>query len=149
MKASGGDGGLNSWQGNQACAISTRTILRPSRSRVGWGRLPSPSPAPPRRRDACTGAAVILLSDVLFCAEKLDFCYSLSVTKKDAEALVDQWEKRNELLEEVRREEILSADTQDFIRSMSGVLEGVLADLPARNTSGLVEQQAVFSRLRP
>jgi hypothetical protein len=85
----------------------------------------------------------------LVCAQELDFCYSFIVTKKDAEALVDQWEKRNALLEEVGREEILSADTQDFIRCMSGVLEEVLADLPARNTSGLVEQQAVFSRLRP
>lgn len=92
---------------------------------------------------------LIPLRDMSFCAKKLGFCYPLSVTKKDAEALVDQWEKRNELLEGVRRKEILSVDTQDFIRSMSGVLESVLADLPARSTSGLVEQQAVFSRLRP
>jgi hypothetical protein len=71
------------------------------------------------------------------------------VTKEDAKALVNQWEKRNQLLEEIRRREILSADTQEFIRSMSGVLESVVSNLPARDTSGLVDQQAFFSRFRP
>jgi len=60
---------------------------------------------------------------------------------------VAQWEERSQVLRKARKHEILTADTQEFVRSMSGVFESLLAHLPARNTSGLVEQQKIFSRL--
>lgn len=60
-----------------------------------------------------------------------------------------QWRERSAFLAKLRREEIRAADTAQFIHSMSGVLEAVLSELPVRTSSGLVEQQAIFSRLRP
>jgi hypothetical protein len=70
------------------------------------------------------------------------------VTRQEAKTLVAQWEKRKELLAQVRRSEIRAADTEHFIHSMSGILEALLPGLPVRMTSGLIEQQALFSKLR-
>jgi hypothetical protein len=70
------------------------------------------------------------------------------VTEKDAKALVAQWKERDTVLKEVRREEVRAADTEQFILSMAGLLEGIVSGLPPRTTSGLIQQQAVFSKLR-
>jgi hypothetical protein len=51
-------------------------------------------------------------------------------------------------LEEIRRREIQAADTQQSIRHIFGD-DGVADSSPAPTTSGLVEQQALFARLRP
>jgi hypothetical protein len=60
---------------------------------------------------------------------------------------VDTWRRAGEELDEIRRREIESADTQEAIRQLFGT--GELANAsPPRTSSGLVEQQAWFARVR-
>jgi len=59
----------------------------------------------------------------------------------------ETWRKAAPALEEIRRRELKLTDTQEAIRQIFG--DGALPDLPpASATSGLVEQQALFARLR-
>ena len=60
---------------------------------------------------------------------------------------VDTWRRAGEELDEVRRREIESAVTQETIRQLFGTGDWV-ADSPPATTSGLVNQQAWFARLR-
>jgi len=60
---------------------------------------------------------------------------------------VDTWRRAGEALDEIRRHEIESADTQLAIRQLFGDGDWV-ADTPPSTTSGLVEQQAWFARAR-
>jgi hypothetical protein len=60
---------------------------------------------------------------------------------------VETWRRAGPELEEIRRREIEATDTQEAIRQIFG--DGGLIDpSPASATSGLVEQQALFARLR-
>jgi transposase-like protein len=60
---------------------------------------------------------------------------------------VDTWRQAGGELDDIRRREIESADTQEAVRQLFGT--GDLVDNPPpRTTSGLVEQQAWFARLR-
>ena len=60
---------------------------------------------------------------------------------------VETWRRAGEELDEIRRRELQSTDTREAIRHLYG--SGALVqDLPRRTTSGLVEQQAWFARLR-
>jgi hypothetical protein len=59
----------------------------------------------------------------------------------------ETWERVGRELEAIRRREIESVDTQEAIRQIFG--SGPLIDnAPPRTTSGLVEQQKWFARLR-
>jgi hypothetical protein len=60
---------------------------------------------------------------------------------------VETWRRSGPELERLRREELRSVDTQEAVRQIFG---SIPADggAPARLTSGLVEQQALFARLR-
>ena len=60
---------------------------------------------------------------------------------------VETWKRAGLELEEIRRREIEATDTREAIRQLfsSAALPG---DLPPRTTSGLVEQQAWFAKLR-
>jgi hypothetical protein len=64
---------------------------------------------------------------------------------------VDTWRRAGVKLEEIRRHEIQAlitlADTQAAIRQLFGTGKSI-DNLPQRTTSGLVEQQAWFARLR-
>jgi hypothetical protein len=64
---------------------------------------------------------------------------------------VDTWRRAGVKLEEIRRREIQAlvtlADTQEAIRQLFGTGKSI-DKLPQRITSGLVEQQAWFARLR-
>jgi hypothetical protein len=64
---------------------------------------------------------------------------------------VDTWQRAGIELAQIRRREIRSlatvADTQEAIRQLFGTGESI-GKLPHRTTSGLVEQQAWFARLR-
>ena len=59
---------------------------------------------------------------------------------------VETWQCAGQELDEIRRREIRATDTQTAIRQIFG--SGASVDhLPARTTSGLVEQQAWFMKL--
>jgi hypothetical protein len=60
---------------------------------------------------------------------------------------VETWRRAGEELAEIRRREIENANTEEAIRQIFGD-EGINLDAPSPPSSGLVEQQAWFSRLR-
>ena len=60
---------------------------------------------------------------------------------------VDTWRRAGHELDEVRRREIEATDTREAIRQLFGS-SAAFPHLPPRTTSGLVEQQAWFARLR-
>ena len=62
-------------------------------------------------------------------------------------AFVERWRIAGARLEHLRREELRNVDVAAAIESLNGAFEATLAG-PVRTTSGLVEQQAIFARLR-
>ncbi len=62
-------------------------------------------------------------------------------------AFVERWRIAGARLEHLRREELRDVDVAAVIESLEGAFEATLAG-PERTTSGLVEQQAIFARLR-
>ncbi len=60
---------------------------------------------------------------------------------------VETWRRAGEELAEIRRHEIEHVDTEEAIRQIFGD-DGVNLDAPSPPISGLVKQQAWFSRLR-
>jgi len=61
---------------------------------------------------------------------------------------VDTWRRAGPELDEVRRREIESADTQEAVRQLFGT-GGDPIDIPSPSaTSGLVDQQAWFAKIR-
>ena len=60
---------------------------------------------------------------------------------------VDTWRQAGQELDDVRRRELESIDTQEAIRQLFGDGDYV-DDSPPKVTSGLVEQQAWFAKLR-
>jgi len=58
------------------------------------------------------------------------------------------WRQAGPELDEVRRREIESADTQEAVRQLCGTGGDSLDLPPAPATSGLVEQQAWFAKMR-
>jgi len=59
---------------------------------------------------------------------------------------VERWKWLGPVLEEIRRREIESSDTQASIRRLFP--ETRFSHLPKRTTSGLIEQQVWFAKLR-
>lgn len=60
---------------------------------------------------------------------------------------VDAWREAGPMLEEVWRREVAELDTRKVIQDLV-CHDNFCADLPPRTTSGLVEQQHWFARLR-
>jgi len=60
---------------------------------------------------------------------------------------VETWRRAGPELDEIRRHEIEAMDTAEAIRQLFGPMT-VIRDLPPRTTSGLIEQQAWFAKLR-
>jgi hypothetical protein len=58
------------------------------------------------------------------------------------------WKQAGPLLEQIRREEIRATDTVAAMELLDGMFTHAVETLPARKTSGLIEQQAIFSRAR-
>jgi len=67
--------------------------------------------------------------------------------KIDLRAFVDSWRIASARLEDLRRRELRDIDVAGQIEALSGAFEATLAS-PPRKSSGLVEQQAVFARMR-
>jgi hypothetical protein len=61
---------------------------------------------------------------------------------------VETWRRAGPELEEIRRREIEAIDTGEAIRQIFGSSESLFRNLEAPTTSGLVEQQAWFAKLR-
>ena len=60
---------------------------------------------------------------------------------------VETWQRAGEELDEIRRGEIQSFNTQRAIRQLFGP-QASFQGVPARATSGLAEQQAWFAKMR-
>jgi hypothetical protein len=58
------------------------------------------------------------------------------------------WEEAAPVLERLREEAIRSADTAAAIEQLSDAFESARLHFPPATTSGLVEQQRLFARLR-
>ena len=58
------------------------------------------------------------------------------------------WQQAGDELDRQRRREVMSANTAEAIESFSTAFQWAVASHSARPSSGLVQQQAVFSRLR-
>ena len=61
---------------------------------------------------------------------------------------VQTWQQAGQHLDEIRRREIQSTDTREAIRQLFGSSTAMLDNSPSRATSGLVDQQAWFAKLR-
>ena len=61
---------------------------------------------------------------------------------------VRTWAANGPLLQEIRDREIREADTPSSIRMFESAFRIALRDLPARNSSGLVEWQDYMARWR-
>lgn len=63
-----------------------------------------------------------------------------------AQRWVDSWKRAGPALEQVRADEIRAADTVASMKLLDGMFTHAVLSLPARKSSGLVEQQRIFSR---
>ncbi len=62
---------------------------------------------------------------------------------------IRNWEVVAPVLEELRAEAIRNSDSAVAIEQLSDAFESARRHYPPATTSGLVEQQRLFSRLRP
>ena len=61
----------------------------------------------------------------------------------------DTWASAGPALDALRRRELQAMTDDDVRRAIADIFSGtLLADLPQRTTSGLVEQQRLFASLR-
>ena len=70
-----------------------------------------------------------------------------SDANSELRAFVGTWKVASERLEALRRRDLAMVDVAERIETLNGAFEATLAG-PLRKSSGLVEQQAVFSRMR-
>lgn len=62
---------------------------------------------------------------------------------------IQNWDAAAPMLQSVRREAIRNADTAAAIEQLSDAFESARRQWQPSTTSGLVEQQRLFARLRP
>jgi hypothetical protein len=73
----------------------------------------------------------------------------MTATDKDAlRAYAARWERAAPLLQQVRDADIRAADTAQAMKIFSGSATWAVTHRPASPTSGLVEQQRWFMKLR-
>lgn len=61
---------------------------------------------------------------------------------------VETWKQAEPELEAIRRREVRDADNVAALAQMESVINYATRTLPPRPTSGLVEMQSIFARLR-
>jgi len=61
---------------------------------------------------------------------------------------IECWRRAGPELEKMRREDIRGGDTRRFVEICSGMLEATHKRMPQPESSGLVEQQALFRKMR-
>ena len=62
-------------------------------------------------------------------------------------AFADAWRNASVRLEDLRRRDLRNVNVSEQIEALNGAFEATLAR-PPRKSSGLVEQQALFARIR-
>ena len=67
--------------------------------------------------------------------------------KDELRDFVEGWKVASERLEALRREDLRDVNVARHIMALNGAFEATLTR-PIRKSSGLVEQQAIFSRMR-
>lgn len=67
--------------------------------------------------------------------------------KNELRDFVERWKVASERLEALRREDLRDVNVARHIMALNGAFEATLTR-PIRKSSGLVEQQAIFSRMR-
>ena len=68
--------------------------------------------------------------------------------KAQTRAWVKNWQAAGPILEEIRAEEIRATDTVDAMEILDGMFTHAVETVPVRESSGLVEQQRIFSRAK-
>jgi len=68
--------------------------------------------------------------------------------KAQIRARFKNWKEMGPMLEEIRAQEIRSTDTVRAMEVLDGAFTHAAKTLPARASSGLIEQQQIFSRAR-
>jgi len=68
--------------------------------------------------------------------------------KAEIRAWIQGWRKAGPILEEIRAEEIRATDTVAALEVLDGMFTHAVETLPARESSGLIEQQAIFARAK-
>ena len=68
--------------------------------------------------------------------------------KKSLKAWVDQWKITGPVIDKIRRKEIMTIDTSRVIKNLSDVFESSIRLNPLRKSSGLVEMQCHFRKMR-
>lgn len=67
--------------------------------------------------------------------------------EKELRAYVERWRLASAKFEELRRQYLRNVNVAEHIEAMNGAFEATLST-QKRETSGLVEQQAIFAKLR-
>jgi hypothetical protein len=71
-----------------------------------------------------------------------------SKNKKSLKTWVDQWKITGPAIDKIRRKEIMTIDTSRAIQNLSDVFESSIKRNPLRHSSGLVEMQSYFRKMR-
>jgi hypothetical protein len=66
----------------------------------------------------------------------------------EIKAWAQRWKAAGQALEAVKRRELQALDESRYLETMDGLLQWACDHAQERLTSGLVEQQRVFSRIR-
>ena len=67
--------------------------------------------------------------------------------EKELRVYVERWRLASAKFEELRRQNLCNVNVAEHIEALNGAFEAALAT-QTRTTSGLVEQQAIFAKLR-
>ena len=166
----GSDGGVESVEGharyrcrlcpNLSAVLRTRQFLGAFGLRSVATASSATSPATPsairssHTRKSTTLAIIRLVDSLglfpirLGASASLDYV-PVMVRDPDTElrAFVDAWRIASARLEDLRRRDLRNVNVADHIEALNGAFEAMLAR-PPRTSSGLVEQQAIFARMR-
>lgn len=75
--------------------------------------------------------------------------FMLNQDKETVQKWGRHWINIGSVLEQLKREDILYADTQKCIESLDDAFESALWLCPPLATSGFIEQQRLFRRMKP
>lgn len=67
--------------------------------------------------------------------------------EKELRAFVERWRLASAKFDELRRKDLRNVNVAEHIEAMNGAFKAALST-QTRTTSGLVEQQAIFAKMR-
>jgi hypothetical protein len=85
----------------------------------------------------------------MYLAIYLHSCYNEFMANELETKWVAAWRRAGEKMAELRRDELRNIDTQQALLNLADAYESCRLHHPPRPTSGLVEQQRWFRKLRP